>query len=345
MSFGALVKKAWQKNLLLTAHLELTYACNLDCFFCYNDRARQGDVLTLEEWKALVDDLARMQVLNLVLSGGEPTVYPGFFSLGAHARQRGFVVRVKSNGHTLRGELLERMLAEVDPFIIEVSLHGASAATHDRQTRVAGSFDRLLENLRAARGRVRLQLNAPLTAYNEHEVEEMIALARTLDVPLRIDPEVTPRDDGSNEPLTIAASAEGLARYMRAMLQPASPGEGPAPAIETPCNVEGEKHCGAGSASILIDPWGDVLPCVQWRRVMGNVRAQPIARLWESGVFEDVRRSLVEVKHALGGHGDHCPGIAEALTGCLTGISEQAARRKSVRGSLPILGQPRASSR
>lgn len=339
MSFGALVQKAWRKNLLLAAHFELTYACNLDCFFCYNDRGRQGTLLSVDEWKSLIDDLARMQVLSLVLSGGEPTVHPGFFAIGAHARRQGFVVRVKSNGHTLRGELLERMLAEVDPFVVEVSLHGATAATHDRQTRVPGSFTRLIENLRAARGRLRLQLNAPLTAWNEDEVEDMLALARALELPLRVDPEVTPKDNGSLEPLTIAPSAQGLARFMKATLVAGGQGGEAPPRAETPCAVEGEKHCGAGSASILVDPWGDVLPCVQWRRVMGNVRARPIAQIWSSGVFDDVRRSLVDVKSALAGEADHCPGIAQALTGSLTGVSAQAARRRSVRGSLPILGQ------
>jgi len=44
---------------------------------------------------------------------------------------------------------------ELDRVVVEVSLHGASAETHDRQTRVEGSFDRLLANLQEmlARGR------------------------------------------------------------------------------------------------------------------------------------------------------------------------------------------------
>jgi radical SAM protein with 4Fe4S-binding SPASM domain len=329
-SFTDVVKAAWRKNLLLSAHLELTYACNLDCVFCYNDRAKPGTPLSLDEWLVVLDDLAEMQVLNLVLSGGEPTVFPGFFELGAHARRRGFVVRLKSNGHALRDEVLSRLVDEVDPILIELSLHGATAAVHDRQTQVAGSFDRLMTNLQQAAGRVRMKLNIPLTRYNEHEVDAMVALARTFDVTVQIDPEITPRDNGDQSPLSLAATPAGLLAALKAQ------GVTHRPSDEV-CAADGEKHCGAGSASLLIDPFGDVMPCVQWRTVKGNVRHTPISALWRSDTFSPVRSALVDVKRELGGENDHCPGMAMALTGSLTGTSEQAARRRRVRASLPVL--------
>jgi organic radical activating enzyme len=54
-----------------------------------------------------------LQVLNLTLSGGEPLVHPDFFLLGSRARELGSVVRVKSNGHALRGAALRRLRDEV----------------------------------------------------------------------------------------------------------------------------------------------------------------------------------------------------------------------------------------
>ena len=58
-----------------------------------------------------------------------------------------------------------------------MSLHGATAATHDRQTRVPGSFDRLLANLGELRPLgLRVKLNSTLTAWNEGEIEGMFDL-------------------------------------------------------------------------------------------------------------------------------------------------------------------------
>ena len=44
--------------------------------------------------------------------------------------------------------------------------------------------------------------------------------------------------------------------------------------------VAGSKHCGAGSATVTVDPFGNVYPCVQWRRRVGNLHEQSIQTTW-----------------------------------------------------------------
>jgi MoaA/NifB/PqqE/SkfB family radical SAM enzyme len=196
MGFEQILQKTWRDNILFSVLVELTYRCNLDCFFCYNDLGLRGEPLRTEQYFDFFAELRDLQVLNLTLSGGEPLAHPDFLRLGARARELGFLVRVKSNGHALRGEAARRLRDEVDPFLVEVSLHGAVAATHDRQTRVPGSFDRLLANLREALDLgLRIKINSTMTAWNEGEIEGMLSLADSLGVRLQLDPEVTPRDD------------------------------------------------------------------------------------------------------------------------------------------------------
>ena len=90
-------------RLLSEASLELTYKCNLDCFYCYNDREKSGKPLLLEHYRVLLEDLARMQTMFLMLTGGEPMVHPNFFEIGRIARDLGFVIRVRTNGHSFQG--------------------------------------------------------------------------------------------------------------------------------------------------------------------------------------------------------------------------------------------------
>ncbi len=119
-------------------------------------------------------------------------------------RDLGSVVRVRTNGHTLGPRDLERLLQEVDPFRVEVSLHGASAEVHDRQTRMPGSFDRLIRNLEQAReAGLRCGLITTPTAWNEQQIEAMVALGDTLGTPLRFQGSVGPRDNGDTTPLSI----------------------------------------------------------------------------------------------------------------------------------------------
>src|SRR4029453_685417 len=98
----------------------------------YNDTALQGLPLSLPQYLRFFADLRDLGTMNLTLTGGEPLAHAEFFTLGRALREMGFLVRVKTNGHALRGRIAQRMLAEVDPFIVEISLHGATAAAPDR---------------------------------------------------------------------------------------------------------------------------------------------------------------------------------------------------------------------
>ena len=348
MPLDQIVRKTWNENLLFSVLVELTYRCNLDCFFCYNDLGLRGRPLTFEQYRLFFTDLAELQVLHLTLSGGEPLAHPEFLKIGRLARELGFVVRIKSNGHALRGEIARRIRDEIDPFIVEVSLHGATAAVHDRQTRVAGSFDRLLANLRAAQELgLRVKINSTLTAWNEDEVPAMLDLADGLGLPLQIDPEVTPKDDGDREPLSISPSRDGVLRMFETLSARAARREAAAePAAPITVGRGGDdgtmpvplrKHCGAGSSGIAVDPYGNVYPCVQWRRPVGNLHRQSIGEIWRASAgLAEVRDLTVRVKDAVDaqGAGGHllnfCPGSAAAHTGSPLQMYGAATQRREL---------------
>lgn len=340
MNFNHMVEKAWSQNILFSVLIELTYRCNLDCFFCYNDVNLKGTPLSKEQYLQLFEDLCDMQVLNLTLSGGEPLAHPDFWLLGRKARELGFLTRVKSNGHALGGRLARRMKEEVDPFLIELSLHGAQAQTHDRQTRVPGSFERLMKNIpEMLELGLRVKINSTLTAWNEDEMEGMYELADRFGVSLSIDPTVTPMDDGNTEPLQISASQEAIARMFRLQLQrklmvPPKPEVVSIVKSSDEMPNTAKKNCGAGSSTVTIDPYGNVYPCVQWRRPLGNLHQQTIPDIWNgSPELDNIRRQTVEARQMvdsqgnLGAYMGFCPGLAELTTGSPVQIYP-AARRK-----------------
>lgn len=362
MTLSALVARTWRENRLFSALVELTYRCNLDCVFCYNDLSLAGRPLTLAKYETLFEELAGMGVLHLTLTGGEPLAHPHFFALGRKARDLGFAVRVKSNGHALALPLATRLKTEVDPFVVEVSLHGATAATHDRQTRVPGSFDRLLANLEAMKSvGLRVKINSTLTRWNENEIRGMFALADRLGLVLQMDPEVTPKDDGDESPLALAPTREGLLGLYRLEEERA----GTKTLSGEPCAKEpdvagvpdtGGKHCGAGSNNVAIDPYGNVYPCVQWRVSVGNLHDESLAAIFRSSprlaALRDLNR---DVKREVDVHGpdaslmSFCPGVAAGLTGSPLTVHPAAldrlALRREARGldpalSLPALARP-----
>lgn len=325
-----ILQKVRDQRLLHDVTLELTYHCDLNCFYCYNDRGKQGSPLSLPQYRTLLEDLARMQTLFLMLTGGEPMIHPHFFDIGRIARELGFVIRIRTNGHTLDPRNVERLLHEVDPYIIEVSLHGACAGVHDRQTRVAGSFDRLIRHLRYARSAgLRCAMVATPTAWNQHQIEEMVALGDELDAPLRFQGPVAPRDNGDIKPLSIQPARETWDR-IRALLSArgvrrttAEAEESPHPKAASESGLEQPATCSVGLAGVEIDPYGNVKACIHLRESAGSLHQQSIEEIWShSPVFARARQRAIDAAAVFDGKQYHqlgaplfCLGVEENCAG------------------------------
>ena len=299
----------------LAASLELTYRCNWRCVFCYNPRHHDRRGLSGAEWLAVLDGLRALGTLYVALTGGEPLTHPEFLAVARGVRERAFALRILTNG-ALVTEPLADEIAALHPLAVELSLHGATAATHDRATATPGSFDamtRWLDRLLARK--VGVVLKTPLTHLNEAEMEGMRRIAEERGVPWRVDPVLTPRDDGDAGPLAYRASPEAVSRMFREL---AALGQLP---LEQ--RAEGGTNCGLGRTTIAVDPEGNVFPCLQWRRApLGNVRETPLPSMWAGSTERlfaaSVARSANDTLVAAGGAVSSfpfCPALALQRTG------------------------------
>ena len=119
--------------------------CNLSCRHCaYDAPAAPGPVLPLSAWVAIIDELAALRTRHIIVSGGEPCLYPGFDGLVEHLAGKRMRVGVLTNG-TLITPGRARSLAR--PHIaVTVSLDGPDAVTHD-WLRGRGAFARVRAGL------------------------------------------------------------------------------------------------------------------------------------------------------------------------------------------------------
>jgi len=344
-------QRARREHMLFSVLLELTYQCNLRCFYCYNDTSLQGDMLSFDQYRELLDDLNSLGTLNIGLSGGEPLAHPDFFAIGRYARGLGFVIRIKSNGHALTKQYIRRIQQEIDPFSVEISLHGATAQSHDRQTRVRGSFDALMQNLAFMKDcGLRFRINCTMTSWNETEIEDIYALGDTFGVPVNIDSQVTQRDNGDRAPLTIGPSREAMKRLIRLQMKRSRgmagktmPGDDEDTSMKESQETASDKtkYCGAGSSTLLIDPFGAVYPCVNWRRSVGNLHDMSIVDIWQnSSELSLVRSQQIEVRREIESNQraamkiGFCPGVAERLTGDAKKLYDHAKHQLSIRDAL-----------
>ena len=161
------------------------FHCNLRCAYCVvaSSPAARRRELGLVRFTELVDEALEEGFEEIYLTGGEPFLERDICSMIAYASDRLPTV-VLTNAMTLTGRRREELarLAGRERLVIQTSLDGACAATHDLW-RGAGAFERTIAGIRFAR-----ELGLPVrvamteTPQNRGEVADLRRLLEGLGV-------------------------------------------------------------------------------------------------------------------------------------------------------------------
>ncbi|MBM7863657.1 radical SAM/SPASM domain-containing protein [Lentzea nigeriaca] len=226
------------------AWLEVTGKCQLQCVQCYADSGPAGShgVMTAEDWRKSIGQLADLGTRMVQFIGGEPTLHRSLPALIHHALDRGLVVEVFTN------------LVHVAPALWQVfsrsgvqlatSYYSDDAEQHERVTRGRGSYERTKSNIvEAVRRSIPVRVGV-IEVDEGQRVEEAVAQLRAVGVggEVRID----------------------RLRQIGRGVRDRGPGLG--------------ELCGqCGDGRVAIAPDGSVWPCVfsRWLPV-GNVREESL---------------------------------------------------------------------
>lgn len=265
-----------RKGAPVSVHLQVADRCNHACQHCYQVQGLKGE-LSLDDLRSLLDDLANAGVLTLNVSGGEATLRHDLVDILAHARARGFAVRLYTNAFLVDDALAER-IAAVGLYEVHVSVYSAIAEEHDAVTRVPGSFARTLAGIRALRRHgLRVVLKNPQTALSSEGPVGVERLARELGCAYRAGATLTPTEEGSLTPLTVGATPERL--VASGLLAPWAPSRD----VAAERTARLDMHpCGVGRSSVVVLPDGTVQPCTDTPVRLGDARLQGIASVLRS---------------------------------------------------------------
>lgn len=154
--------------------------CNCRCVMCDIWRANaNGRELTEGDLAPHLDDLRRLRVRQVTLSGGEALMHRNLFRLCEQLRLLGVDLSLLSTGLLLR-RFAAQVVRHLDSVI--VSLDG-SPAVHDAIRNVPRAFERLADGVAALREiqpDFRVTARCVLQRRNYHEIPEIIRTAKTL---------------------------------------------------------------------------------------------------------------------------------------------------------------------
>lgn len=314
-----------QARIPVAAMLELTRRCNLRCAHCYlGDQAEQHRLRDRElagaTVKAALSEWAAAGCLYLTITGGDPMLRPDFAEIYRHARELGLIVVVFCNG-TLVTEEIVALFREWPPRKVEISLYGATAATHDAVVGSPGAHAKAWAGIRRLHaGGIRVALKTMLLTTNVHEFEAMQRQAADLGVDFRHDAALFPcLPDGSATPLAFRVSPEEAVRCD--MATPESRDTWRTKIDESAANPETDRlyACSAGLTSFHADPFGGLSPCLLATNYVCSSAGRPFSAAW-SGELADIRRRRRtrdggSLAGPLRGACSHCPAFNRLETG------------------------------
>ncbi len=295
---------------------EITRRCNLKCVHCRSsselDIAGHPD-FSLDEAKAIMDDIASYASPVLVLSGGEPLLREDVFDIARYGTGKGFRMCLATNG-TLVTDDICRKINDAQIKMVSLSLDGAKAETHDNFRNQQGAFDGTMNAIKLFKKHgIPFLVNSSFTIRNREEIPAIYRLVKSLGatawymfmiVPTgrgeEIMEELIPEDvydeilewhyeveKQENELLMRPTCAP---HYYRIVRQKDKEEGERHKRRSLQFSTGGSKGCLAGQLICLIDVDGEVQPCSYFAKSAGNVKTTPFKTIWEeSKLFLQLR--------------------------------------------------------
>jgi len=293
-----LVDKANRLYIPISTAFEISPLCNFDCDMCYvrmnrQEVDKQGGYKGIDFWIDIARQMKKMGTLFVLLTGGEPLLYPHFKELYLQLHEMGFIISVNTNGSLITEEIAD-MFAEMPPRIVHLTMYGASNTTYERLCHVKQGFDRSEHGLRLLQERgIHLRINMTQTTKNQEDYEALIAMAEETDTFALAANYISMYSNplkGSGEIVNVRNTPEQAAKNEVRMMMHKKGKDFDAYVNDSyyylthPIHPELEGcglTCRAGKSSCWVNWRGQLQACVDLSEPAFNLREMTVAEAWE----------------------------------------------------------------
>lgn len=285
-----------------TCTLVITQKCNLECKHCFLSSNKKTKELSTEDIKKVIDDLSTLQILNLVITGGEPFMREDILDVLRYCNLKKVPVTLFTNG-TLIDEKIIESIKELR-ILLRVSLDGATMKTNDC-IRGYGVFEKALWTIeKSVKAGIPTGIATTIYQGNFPEYKQMVDLAEKMGCYEFEMSEVVSMGNAKKHP-EILLSPEQIQEirsytlkrsFDHSMIRAGMID----PLFDSSFDSEGQKGrdlCSAGRTTCAISPEGDVYPCQLFTGFPefceGNVIEAPLEEIWVNG-FKRFREMSVK---------------------------------------------------
>ncbi len=136
--------------MLLLCNYYLTYRCNAFCEFCHfgiHENFKDASYAKLEDFKSNIEQIRKLGVKFIDLTGGEPLLHKEIHLMAAYAKELNFQTSITTNA-LLYPKFAEKLLGNID--LLHFSLDSPDEEEHNRIRKV-NCYKRIFESIDIAK--------------------------------------------------------------------------------------------------------------------------------------------------------------------------------------------------
>lgn len=338
LNFNTEKRRQWAKERKpISAFIELTPKCNMNCVHCYLQDHHSLDEMSFEEIIEILDVLYDKGILFLTLSGGEIFSRKDFLDIYLYAKKRGFIVELFTNAFAITEEIID-VLKQYPPVLIDISLYGACEETYQKITGVRNSFQRVIDNCKKLKDAdIRISLKSPIIKESYAEIDQMREVAKQLDVPFAVSYEIEVTIDNDDKTKAHQLSVEDMLKCefddYRTYGKKVSSTENDVDRVYQ--NDDNSLFiCNVGQSSFIIDYKGNMCPCMKFRHRGVRLTRGNFDKIWKSfGEIQELKASKSYKCSSCKAryYCDACAAEREFMYGDLEAINEDVCRYANAR--------------
>lgn len=277
-----LYTKAALNRIPISGTFELLPVCNLDCKMCYVKKSmseviQSGGLRSTDEWISLGKRAVDAGMLFLLLTGGEPFLFPEFERLYTALHGMGLVIDINSNGTMIREEQIAWLKKKL-PRHIKISLYGSSEESYERLCGDRTAFQKVINTFEMAkRAGITVYSSITVTPANSNELDEMLKLCEDFKIPVKATSYMFPPlrsaqthihekyrlspEDAAKATLDIVRKNNEETLFYQSAHEYTNPEYLNFFSSIPECSECGKMECRAGSCTFWVTWQGDMAPC------------------------------------------------------------------------------------
>jgi radical SAM protein with 4Fe4S-binding SPASM domain len=235
----------------------------------------------------VLDEAKEMGTLQLTLSGGELFMHKDVATILYHAQKNDFSISILSNLILLTDKHI-KLLKQINPSLVQVSLYSMKAEEHDLITKVKGSFRRTKSSIeRLVAADIPVQISCPVMKLNRKSYKNVLIYANKLRTKAYTDFIMMAQSDYNTNNLAQRINLNETRELIQDMLE-FDKDYLDNTLQQEPKSRDIEKFkkmpiCGVGVDNICLTANGDYYPCAGWQgMVVGNAYKQSLKDVWEN---------------------------------------------------------------